>query len=64
MNHQNAQYIDSDDESPDNGTTALNINIESNTVYNFDRYKALIKIITKIKYIATPNDFQPNSNII
>ena len=48
MNHQNAhKYIDSDDESPDNGTRALNINIKSKTVYNIGRNKALIKITAR-----------------
>ena len=54
MNHQNAQYIDSDDESPDNGTTALNINIKSKTVYNIGRNKAFIKITARefIQYVG------------
>lgn len=42
MNHQNAEYIDSDDESPDN--VGFSFDIVSKTVYNIGRNKALIKI--------------------
>ncbi len=55
MNHQNAhKYIDSDDESPDNGTTAINFDIKSKTVYNIGRNKALIKITARefIQYVG------------
>jgi hypothetical protein len=54
MNHQNALCIDSDDESLDNGTIALNFDIKRKTVYNIGRNKTLIKITLRelIQYVG------------
>ena len=52
MNHQNAEYIDSDDEGLDN--VGFSFDIESKTVYNIGRNKALIKITVRefIQYVG------------
>jgi len=63
MNHQNARgYVDSDDETHDNGTTALNINIRSKTVYNICKNKSLIKI-TAIEFIQFVGNWIYNREI-